>query len=692
MLIQGIDCTVVYIDPGATGSNDGTTPADALTSLPDPDTFAADTVYLCRRGTSNINLSDGTVTNDNSYVFGMPKPGELFYDVAPSAAKSAWDADVADYANFISSGGAGIEFNQDFGGVFGIEFKQNGHTAYYNIINVTSTLSYGHFIIKCKFTDPSYDLTTSGSTSEQTTGSIYLRGDHIVVQDSHIERRAIDDDVIVNDNVNEYALYCEGDHVSINNVTVWAQSCSYDGAPSSITVGGIAVANSNDCSVNDTTVNVVMNGFDFVSDDASFLQAFYSYQNKLIKIRNLNLNVDRTIAPIVSGQVQTNNFFEIETINIDHTVVDIDGLYLDFSGMTSYDWSYSSFKYIDIFIEHNEDTSGGKESRIRNFSITNPPSVQESTIHRMIDIRVPGRCTLENLDFDIGRHAALIEASSASLTGEDSIRIKDLTMIGSLELKSVTFADINSITRDDASIPSNISSYPPLVLRRSNAHVKDIQLLDAWSSVTNTQIYTDFVCFLYVDNINVPLYYGIGNHSTYPFTTLYVNNIDGIDGNWYAANYRYRAQTNAAFRTGGANASLKFYSTASDLDNPLFIGNRPFPGIKLTPSSTGSHTITVYAAVKLFTTPTDIRKFFVILIDAPTTATAGVTTMYNSTVHGNWVEDNDSTWNNDDGLTQYKCEIPIEVDRLDDIEVRIMWNWWENTNGYLYLDPLFVLS
>lgn len=691
MLIQGIDCSVVYIDPGATGSNDGTTPADALTTLPDPDTFAANTVYLCRRGTSNIGLSDGTVTNDNSYLFGMPKPGELFYDVAPSAAKTAWDADVADYANLISSGGAGISFTQDFGGVFGIEFKQNGHTAYYTIIDVTSTSLYGHFVIKCKFTDPSYDLTTSGSSSDLTTGAIYLRGNQIVAQDLHIERRAIDDDVTVSTS-NAYALYIQGDQVTIDNVICWAQSCSYDATGGATASSGMAVVDSNDASVSDTTVNVVLNGYDGTSDDCVFSRAFYSHNNKLIKIRNLNLNVDRTISALpVSGDVLVYQFFEIDNFNINHSVVDIDGVYIDFSGMTAFDWEYSSVgKYIDIFVEHNEDTDGGKESRIKNLNITNPPAVQDSSITRMVEIQVPSRCTLENLNFNVGRHAVLIEASSVGFAGEDSIRIKDITVVGSLELKSVTFADVTSITRNDSTIPSNIGVYPPLVLRRANAHVKDLQLSSAWSN--ETQVYLDYVCFAFIDSLNRPLYWFHANHSTHQFSTLYVNNINGVDGNWYAANYRYRAQTNAAFRTGGANAALKFSATASDVDNPLFIGNRPFPGIKLTPTSTGSATVTVYAAVKLFATTTDIRKFFAVLIDSPSTATSGVTAMYNSTVHGNWVEDNDSTWNNDDGLTQYKCEIPIEVDRLEDIEVRIMYNWWENTNGYLYFDPLLVLS
>ena len=104
---------VVYVDVTlASGANDGSTPANALHVLPAFTSLAASTVYLCRRtilnqpvnglttptSANSLNIVSGNNANDYVYVIGHPRTTDPLYQVTPSAAKAAWDADAGDYA------------------------------------------------------------------------------------------------------------------------------------------------------------------------------------------------------------------------------------------------------------------------------------------------------------------------------------------------------------------------------------------------------------------------------------------------------------------------------------------------------------------------------------------------------------------------------------------------------------------
>lgn len=121
MNIYGQVCNVIYVDVTlATGADDGSTPANALKLLPATSALAANTVYLCRRTILNqpanglttpnsgnsLTLSSGNNTNDYVYVIGHPKSTDPLYQVAPAAAKAAWDADIGDYAGLQTPNGA----------------------------------------------------------------------------------------------------------------------------------------------------------------------------------------------------------------------------------------------------------------------------------------------------------------------------------------------------------------------------------------------------------------------------------------------------------------------------------------------------------------------------------------------------------------------------------------------------------
>src|SRR4051812_35045816 len=96
MFMRGVSLAVLYVDASAAGTNDGSTPTNALTSLPAVASLAATTIYIVRR-THTQTWTNGTCATTNTYVIGMPVTTDTLYYATPTAAKTAWDADGTQY-------------------------------------------------------------------------------------------------------------------------------------------------------------------------------------------------------------------------------------------------------------------------------------------------------------------------------------------------------------------------------------------------------------------------------------------------------------------------------------------------------------------------------------------------------------------------------------------------------------------
>lgn len=672
MRIQNVDCDVVYVDPGASGSNNGSTPSDALTGLPDPDTWVGDTVYLCRRGTSDLTFNTGSVTDDNVYLFGMPKSGDLFYDVTPASAKAIWDADVADFANIAVNSNRTLTMNQDCGGFFGIDFKQNGSTTIYTLINISDASSWNHFVINCKFRNPTYDLTTTSIASSVWTGVVKVLGHNATVERCYAERQARDADATASGHTHMFEF--DGDHCSISDCELWVQSSSYDSS-GTYGPGGVKFAAGLDHITSNLDIRLVENIP--YSNDSCFNSMVEFTSTDGASIKDVDITFDRAIS--------THSLYRFSNIcfaftGMDENILEIDGLNIDFQNLAA-EWPSI---YLHIVLGSYQSNKYATESTIKNIDIKNP-SVNSSITQQKILIRLPPQVVVEDCNFRAGSNS-YVELVSSNPTYESGFRTKNLNINGLLRCIGMPYVDITSQVVDE--ISSTPASYSPIYAEASTIHVKDLTIPESWTTETVVQL--QYRSNVFIDNINGPLYYYHASASTYRQHAVYANNVNGLTGRWEGHSYRFHGETNAAFRTGGANASIKLTGDASD-DNPLWLGKKPFPGLKLSPSSTGDAIVSVYIAHKLFTNPQDLLKYFNVLVHSPDTAISGVNKCYSSSIYGNWVDD-DSVWNNDDGLTIKRCDIPIKIDRIDDIEVRIAYNWYENTGGYLYLDPQLVLT
>ncbi len=173
-------------------------------------------------------------------------------------------------------------------------------------------------------------------------------------------------------------------------------------------------------------------------------------------------------------------------------------------------------------------------------------------------------------------------------------------------------------------------------------------------------------------------------------------------GQFFQRNSTCFAKSWNTVRTGSnSQGSLRFNNNSAHVDNysyPLIVGQDPYSGIQIVPTSTGKKILTVYIAIKNM----DVSELgytgrIGIHVCCPEIKTdAYDQEKTNAYIHEftsegiGWQADS-STWSGDTNLRTYKCEIPIEVFTTEEpIDVKIWFNWY-SVNGYVYVDPDFKL-
>lgn len=175
-------------------------------------------------------------------------------------------------------------------------------------------------------------------------------------------------------------------------------------------------------------------------------------------------------------------------------------------------------------------------------------------------------------------------------------------------------------------------------------------------------------------------------------------------GQFFQKNAQCIAKSWNTVRTGSnAQGSIRFnnnFCVQADGPTVLIVGQTPYSGIQIVPSSIGKKILTAYIATKNFDTSETgyITGRIGLFVNCPEKyqdyydGEKTLTRIHLFTSEGEgWKSDN-STWSGDTNLRTYKCEIPIEVFTLDEpIDVKIWFNWY-SVNGYVYVDPDFKLT
>lgn len=219
-------------------------------------------------------------------------------------------------------------------------------------------------------------------------------------------------------------------------------------------------------------------------------------------------------------------------------------------------------------------------------------------------------------------------------------------------------------------------------------------VLITWQPQSKTSIYINKSnCLLTDEKFITPVYNASSNNSF--VCPNYIKT-----GQFFQRNEVCFAKSWNTVRTGSnSQGSLRFNNNSADINNnchPLIIGQDPYSGIQIVPSSIGKKILTAYIATKNM----DVSEFgytgrIGIHVNCPEKYTDYFdvekqnTKLHEFTSEANgWQADN-SSWSGDTNLNTFKCEIPIEVFTLEEpIDVKIWFNWY-SVSGYLYVDPDF---
>lgn len=112
LIYDNVEFNIVYIDPTIASAGDGTTPALALSDL--PNTLVDNTCYLMRRTNEETHVSLKQTKNTglvNTILMGMPFKDNLIYNMLPEEVKTAWgnDSEINKYSNVLCN----VQYNDE---------------------------------------------------------------------------------------------------------------------------------------------------------------------------------------------------------------------------------------------------------------------------------------------------------------------------------------------------------------------------------------------------------------------------------------------------------------------------------------------------------------------------------------------------------------------------------------------------
>ena len=166
----------------------------------------------------------------------------------------------------------------------------------------------------------------------------------------------------------------------------------------------------------------------------------------------------------------------------------------------------------------------------------------------------------------------------------------------------------------------------------------------------------------------------------YPHSYICTN--DGMAGNYTCRTGRSKCQTWSAYNDQtdtGCSLRLINESGSGDWGWPMRIGADPFKGITKHVQA-GSYNANFYLALYGYNIRFDeIKDRFFIRIKLPNG-------QYVYSQAGQCYLDEDTTWSNIEGTTNYKFVIPLDIDQDGDIEIDYMWSFYMDGAETL-LDP-----
>ena len=682
MRYSNVDFNVVYVDPSRSSSGDGTTPANAMKSLPATAAdFEDNTCYLIRR---TAETAAATIPNGSSYdvknllIVGMPTAADEMWELVPQEARTAWGGDSAQYANVQSTASNGsfqLPYIQHFL-LHRVYLFRDGINADNYILRFSNSSDYiGCFSFQhCKFGSRGVDLDSASYAGELTASRcksyVYIYYARMVDMDDCTMNHAV-----TGNSSNAHGIYVYwSDVMNVRDVRVFSAAWTEYGQYYPLYLAN-QYTKGIECNIVNLTQTVRRNGSAGHVPQLLTVQGYIS-----MNVRNVRIVTGTPLSSAKPSSFQIDypvmyfyNVYEMNADGIDATLSDCwycKAPVLSMSrcyGSTYVPGVAKPVRNVSVKLAESDgigspisyayatQTGDGYAAVVMSFSSN------EASVYAKV-------CCVDGLTVKCYRGKAFY--------GE-GIRLTGATFEGSVVLRS-SVADITSIR----------TWFPGKAI-----HVSDGTHARVRSLVCNTEnpVYTynedPAVASTYSDNASV--FVDASNTSLHPMAAqtskaqhIYQGigcNSEGADGHFAFRCANGLCDTWSVHRQGGGASALKLSNNVCPGADTMVLGRRPFNGMQLLPTSTGRHILKAHIAFKGYAKPEELyRQFFI-------SAQIGDRTYY-STLHGRWADDPSSVWVNDSELTQMVLEMPVDIPDASPVDVRVYFSWY-SAGGFVYLDP-----
>jgi hypothetical protein len=738
-----VEYNVVYIDPTLTESGDGSTPATALITLPNP--LVNNTCYIMRR-TSEETVIDMPQTKNSGLthiiLLGMPTSESQFYPLISDEVKTAWGSDTYKYANvrmniasYTSTVANNLCFYENSIKYLVVEncyfFRDaNSGSAYQFLGSMfylgNSGYSQNVMFTNCKFGYSTYNLEdddylatnekpatdTSKYPQAKCSGYVYVNTGENLKFDKcifnwatynkyngesaeyykqneiiHI-RNGVKEFYLLNSELNRLNLEAVGDYYSANRAT----GIVTETAKNNYTMKTI---------IKDFTLNFIFcknlatqTGVRSVTLNDNYIEV-ENIKVNFKKMMNYDISsLDVTGTNPIIGLYNVRNILKINNFVCDATKDEE----LSFSGMPV------------LIFESSMYPVSSPESYVKNIDVKFPkdPVRILPTSTNVVSLHgtyygynssggwvqqdnsatqyqnYAKACICDNVNVESYKHKGY--ALYTSMAGVRSNHIDGKVYISNAVLD---VDKINSYYSEGVNINISGNSY-----LKCNEYKADISRYTGKVNMSVTYPPNS----IWINKSNVLLFNDVADTTNTPVARQMVHYCPNYitDGQYIARNPYTFAKSWTVTRTGSnSTASLRFNNNTLSTDPyPLVIGMSPTKGIQLLPSSTGKHQLSCYVALKNFdaTELSDCANHLWLEIEVPETLENGTSITHTYTTKGLcWIPDT-STWSGDSDLSTFKITIPVDVKEITNpVNVKISYSLY-SVLGFTYLDPDIKLT
>lgn len=680
---SNIDYAVVYVDPSKTTNGNGTTPATAMNALPTAvGSLANNTCYLIRRTAESkaCVLPNGTNNGITNIMFlGMPMASDEMWELVPDAAKTAWGADAAAYANIQTTSNScslQLPYIQQFM-MHRVYLCRNGVDAnayllrFYNSSDRIGCFSFDH----CKFGSRGVNVDLASYQTEVSTpklcGYVYI----------YYARMVSITNSIINHGPTGYSSYAHGffcrwsDVMNVENVQVFSPAGS-----NSSQAYPLMLAESDEdgveCNIRNLTQTIRLNG-----TSGQYVPQLLAVQGYIaMTVENIIVKTGTSLSTNRPTSYQIGNtllsFQNVYELTADNLNLEYKDCWNCRSSILQFSRCYSS-TYVP-----------GCDKHIRGITVT---LAQENGIGQAISyenaVSNGSNCAAVSLDFsgeDGDIKAKVVQVDDITILcprGKalyaEAVRLTHGTFEGTIHLKG-TVADITSVKTWFPGKAVNVYNGSHVRVRELECNLENPDYSYDEDPAVGTTYSDNSNVFVDKSNAGLRPMSASGSRAEHIYQGIGCNN-EGTEGHFAYRCANGLCDTWSVHRQGGGASALKIYNNSYSNADTMVLGRRPFNGMQLLPRTTGRHLLKAHIAFKGFAKPSEMYRHFIISVEAD-----GKT--YYSTLHGRWADDEASTWVNDSELTQLVLELPFDITEVEPVDVRVYFSWYASS-GFVYLDP-----